>query len=110
MYQGLQLKDYLQFLKVTEEEFKKNYEEQAKKNVLSQLIISQIIKEEKIEATEEEVEAQIAEQAASVEKSVEEYKKGMDPRQFDYIKSDIVITKLFDFLKANNEMVVEESK
>ena len=110
MYQGLQLKDYLQFLKVTEEEFKKNYEEQAKKNVLSQLIISQIIKEEKIEATDEEVDAKIAEQAASVEKSAEEYKKGMDPRQVDYIKSDIVITKLFDFLKANNEMVVEESK
>ena len=40
----------------------------------------------------------------------EEYKKNMDPRQFDYIRSDIIITKLFDCLKANNEMYVEESK
>lgn len=110
MYQGLKLDDYLAFLKTTKAEFAKNYEEQAKKNVLSQLIISQIIKDEKLEATEEEVDAKIAEQAASVEKSAEEYKKNMDPRQFDYIKSDIVITKLFDFLKANNEMYVEESK
>ena len=110
MYQGLKLQDYLDFIKTTKEEFRKNYEEQAKKNVLNQLVISQIIKDEKIEATDEEVEAKVAEQAASVDKSTEEYKKGMDPRQYDYIKSDIIITKLFDFLKANNEMYVEESK
>lgn len=110
MYQGLKLQDYLDFIKTTKEDFRKNYEEQAKKNVLNQLVISQIIKDEKIEATDEEVEAKVAEQAASVDKSAEEYKKGMDPRQYDYIKSDIIITKLFDFLKANNEMYVEESK
>ena len=110
MYQGLKLQDYLDFIKVSKEDFRKNYEEQAKKNVLNQLIISQIIKDEKIEATDEEVDAKVAEQAASVDKSAEEYKKSMDPRQFDYIKSDIIITKLFDFLKANNEMYREENK
>ncbi|MBQ7912844.1 MAG: trigger factor [Clostridia bacterium] len=108
MYQGLKLQDYLDFLKVDVTEFRKNYEEQAKKNVLNQLVISQLIKDEKIEATDEEVDAQIAKQAAEVNKTAEEYKKNMDPRQFDYISSDIVITKLFDFLKANNEMYVEE--
>ena len=110
MYQGLKLQDYLDFLKVTVADFRKNYEEQAKKNVLNQLVISQLIKDENIQATEEEVEAKVAEQAASVSKTTEEYKKGMDPRQFDYIRSDIVITKLFDMLKANNEMFVEEEK
>ncbi len=107
MYQGLKLQDYLDFLKVTMADFRKNYEDQAKKNVLNQLIISQLIKEENIEATEDEVNAKVAEQAASVGKETEEYKKGMDPRQFDYIRSDIIITKLFDMLKANNEMVKE---
>ncbi|MBO5412296.1 MAG: trigger factor [Clostridia bacterium] len=108
MYQGMKLQDYLDFLKTTMADFRKNYEEQAKKNVLNQLIISQLIKDEKIEATEEEVEARVAEQATSVSKTTEEYKKNMDPRQFDYIRNDIIITKLFDFLKANNEMYVEE--
>ncbi|MBR4943021.1 MAG: trigger factor, partial [Clostridia bacterium] len=108
MYQGLRLQDYLEFLKVTEADFRKNYEEQAKKNVLHQLIISHIINAEKIEATEEEVDAKIAEQAASVEKEAEEYKKTMDPRQVEYIRSDIVITKLFAVLKANNEMYKED--
>lgn len=109
MYQGLKLQDYLDFLKITKADFRKNYEEQAKKNVLNQLIISHIIDAEKLAATEEEVDAKVAEQAASVEKTTEEYKKNMDPRQFDYIRSDIVITKLFSFLKANNEMYVEEA-
>ena len=108
MYQGLKLQDYLDYLQITKADFRKNYEEQAKKNVLNQLIISYLIEAEKIEATEEEVDAKIAEQAASVDKPMEEYKKNMDPRQFDYIRSDIVITKLFDFLKANNEMYLED--
>ena len=108
MYQGLKLQDYLEFLKVDVAEFRKNYVDQAKKNVLNQLVISQLIKDEKIEATDEEVDAQIAKQAAEVNKTAEEYKKNMDPRQFDYISSDIIITKLFDFLKANNEMYLED--
>ena len=108
MYQGLKLQDYLEFLKVSLVDFRKNYEEQAKKNVMSHLIISQIIKDEKIEATEEEINEKVAQQAESVGKETEEYKKNMDPRQFDYIANDIIITKLFDFLKANNEMYKED--
>ena len=77
MYQGLKLQDYLDFLKITNADFRKNYAEQAEKNVKSQLIISQLIKDEKIEATEEEVDAKVAEQAASVNKTAEEYKKNM---------------------------------
>ena len=110
MYQGLKLADYLSFLKVSEADFRKNYQAQAEKNVKNQIIISHIIEAEKIEATTEEVDAKISEQAASVEKTAEEYKKTMDPRQIDYLRNDIIITKLFDFLKANNEMYVEESK
>ncbi|MBE7093316.1 MAG: trigger factor [Clostridiales bacterium] len=106
MYQGLKLADYLSFLKVSEADFRQNYAAQAEKNVKSQLIISHIIDVEKIEATEEELEAKIAAQAASVDKDPAEYKATMDPRQIDYLRNDIIITKLFDFLKANNEMFV----
>ncbi len=108
MYQGLKLQDYLDFLKTTMADFRKNYEEQAAKNVKNQLIIGKLIEEEKVEATEEEIDAKVAEQAASVGKTVEEYKKNIDPRQIDYIRSDIVITKLFKALKDGNEMYIEE--
>ena len=73
MYQGLKLQDYLDFLKITKADFRKNYDDQAKKNVLNQLIISHLIAAEKIVATEAEVDAKVADQAASVGKTAEEY-------------------------------------
>ncbi len=109
MYQGIRMEDYLSYIGTTREEYKKNFEEEAKKNVLHQLIVEKIIKLENISATEEEIGAKVAEQAASVGKATEEYKKSMDPRQLSYIENDIKVTKLFDFLMANNEMVTEEN-
>ena len=77
---------------------------------MSQLVIEKIVREEKIKAEDAEVEEKIKEQAASVGKTAEEYKKGMDPRQVEYISNDIIITKLFDFLAANNELYIEKAK
>ena len=108
MYQGIKLDDYMKYIGTTREEYKKNFEEDAKRTVLHQLIVEKIIKLENIEATQEEIDAKVAEQAKSVGKEAEEYKKTMDPRQFEYIESDIKVTKLFDFLKANNEMIKQE--
>ncbi len=104
-YQGLQLEDYVKYMGQTMEQFRAQFNEQAKSRVLSQLVLEKIIKDEKITATEEEINNRIAEQAASVEKTVEEYRKNMDPRQYEYIANDIIITKLFDFLTANNNLV-----
>ena len=107
MQQGIKLDDYLQYVRSTREEYKKSFADDARKAVLSQLIVEKIIALEKIGAGEEEVEAKIAEQASSVGKEPEEYKKTMDPRQRQYIESDIKVTKLFEFLMANNEMITE---
>ena len=108
MYQGVKLDDYLAYIGTTREEYKKQFEPEARTAVLHQLILEKLIETEKIEATEEEVEAKIAEQAASVGKEPEEYKKTMDPRQREYLANDIKVTKIFDFLMANNEMVKAE--
>ena len=107
MYQGLKLEDYIKYTGTTMEEFRGQFKPQAQPRVLSQLVVEKIVKSEKFEATEAEVDAKIKEQAESVEKTFEEYKKTIDPRQVEYIKNDIVITKMFDFLQANNEMYVE---
>ncbi len=104
-YQGLQLKDYVEYMGQTMAQFRAQFEEQAKSRVLTQLVIEKIIRTEKITATTEEIEAEIAKQAASVDKTVEEYKKNLDARRMEYIANDIVITKLFDFLTANNNLV-----
>ncbi len=108
MYQGLKIEDYIKYMGQTMEQFRAQYKPQAAPRVLSQLVIDKIIRTEGFTAEDAEVEAKIAEQAASVEKTAEEYKKSMDPRQYEYIKSDIIITKLFDFLAANNELYTED--
>ena len=105
MYQGLKLEDYIKYMGHTMEQFRAQFADQAKTRVLSQLVIEKIVKDENITASAEEVDAKIAEQAASVGKSAEEYKKNIDPRQQEYITNDIVITKLFAFLEENNNMV-----
>lgn len=108
--QGITLDDYLQFTKQTMDEFRSQFADQARKTVLNQLIIEKLVKLEGITAEDGEVEEKLKEQAASVDKDVEEYKKTVEARQMEYIKNDIILTKLFDFLKANNEMYTEEQK
>ena len=106
MYQGIKLDDYLKYVGQTRDEYKKHFEEEARRTVLHQLIVEKLIKELSIEATQEEIDAKVAEQAASVGKEAEEYRKTMDPRQMEYIEGDIKVTKLFDYLQANNEMTL----
>ena len=108
MYQGIRLDDYLKYLNTTREAYMHTFDEESKRTVLHQLIVEKIIKLENIGATQEEIDEKIAEQAKSVGKEAEEYKKTMDPRQFEYIESDIKVTKLFNFLKENNEMIKQE--
>ncbi len=110
MYQGIKLDDYLKYVNQTRDEYKKHFEEEARRTVLHQLIVEKLIKELNIEATETEIADKVAEQAASVGKEAEEYRKTMDPRQLEYIEGDIKVTKLFDYLQANNEMFVAEAK
>ena len=106
-YQGIKLEEYIKYMGITMEQFRAQFTEQAQPRVLSQLVIDKIIRAENIKAEDSEVDAKLAEQAQSVGKTAEEYKKSVDPRQIEYIQSDIIITKLFDFLKNNNELYTE---
>ncbi len=104
MYQGLNFKDYLKVTNQTEESIREAYKESALSRVKKQLIVNKIIEDEGISASDEEVDLKVAEQAASVNKEVEEYRQSMDPRQFDYIRNSIIVDKLFAFLVSNNDI------
>ncbi|MBO7345511.1 MAG: trigger factor [Clostridia bacterium] len=103
-YQGLKLADYLKYMGKSMDEFRKGYTEQATELVKSQLVIEGIIEREEIVATEEDVEARVAEMAKAQNKPAPDVKKNINARQLDYIKNEIVIKKFFDFLKTNNEI------
>ena len=108
MYQGIKPDDYYKYINQTRDEYKKHFEEEARRTVLHQLIVEKLIKELNIQATEEEIAEKVAEQAASVGKEPAEYRKTMDPRQLEYLEGDIKVTKLFDYLESNNEMTVKQ--
>ncbi len=100
MYQGLKLEDYLKMTNSTMEEFRKGYVPDATNQVKGQLVIDKIITDEKIEATEEEIVARIAELAEHSKKPAEEYTKNITDSQRDYISKNIIIKKLFAYLKS----------
>ena len=102
MYQGLKFEDYLKYTNQTMEAYREGLKESAKDHVKTQLVIDKILTDEKIEATKEDVDAKIAEQAQSVGKDAEEYAKTVSDKQRGYIENGVVIDKLFKFLKDNN--------
>ncbi len=102
MYRGLKFEDYLKYTGMTMEDFRKQNEARATSDVKTRLVFEAIIKAENIDVTDAQVDEQVAKMAEGAKKTVEEYKNDMDPRQLDYIKNDILMTNLIDFLKENN--------
>ena len=100
-YQRMKLEDFLKYTNQTMEDYRKTFEEQAKKSVKQQLVIDAIIKAENFEATDDEVKEKLSEMYAKNGKDAPDF-NGYDKKQFDYIKQDIIINKLFDMLKAEN--------
>ena len=62
-YQGLKLEQYLQMMGKTMEDIRKEYEPQAIEGIKSRLALEAVIKAEKIEATDKEIEEKIKEMA-----------------------------------------------
>ena len=102
MYQGLKLDDYLKYTNQTREDYKKSFNKQAEEQVKSQLVLGQIITDEKITASQEEIDAKIAEQATMMGKTFEDFKKSLNENQIDYFENNAVLDKLFVFLTENN--------
>ncbi len=102
MYQGMNLDSYLEMIKLTREDLRKEYKESAERNVKARLVLEAIITAEKLEVTPEDIDAKLAEVAKSAGKELEEYKKTVSERQLDYIANDLIYGKLTAFLNANN--------
>ena len=83
-YQGLNLKQYLQMVGKSEEDMRKEFEEQAKVSVKSRLVLDAIVKAEKIEASEEEIEEKIKEMAENYGRNADELKNNQ--HLINYIK------------------------
>lgn len=99
-YQGLKLEQYLQMMGKTEADIKKEYEPQAIEGIKSRLALEAVIKAEKIEATDSEVEEKMKEMAKNYGKeNDEEFLKNENVK--NYIKQGIASEKAIDFLVKN---------
>ena len=99
-YQGLKLDQYLKMLGKTEEEMRKEYEPQAIEGIKSRLAIEAVIKAEKIEATDKEIEDKMKEMAKNYGKENDEaFLKNENVR--NYIKEGLESEKAIDFLIKN---------
>ena len=104
-YQGATLESYLELTRSSMEELRNVNRPSAENAVKTQLVIGEIIKKEKITVSQEEIDAKLQEIATKYQKSLEEYKKLVGEYELSYIANDIIITKLFDFLFKNNNLI-----
>lgn len=98
-YQGINLDKYLKIMNKTRKEIEENYKEQAEKNVKSRLILEAIIKEEKIESTDEEINAKIKEMATNYGRKEEELSKNEALKE--YIANTIKTEKAIELIIKN---------
>ena len=99
-YQGLKLEQYFQMMGKTEEEVRKEYEPQAIEGIKSRLALEAVIKAEKIEATDKDIDEKMKEMAKNYGKeNDDEFLKNENVR--NYMKQGIESEKAINFLVEN---------
>lgn len=101
-YQGISLDQYLKMMNMTREQVAENYKEQAEKNVKTRLVLEAIVKEEKIEASQEEIDEKIKEMATSYGRKEEELNKNEALKE--YLANNIKTEKAIELIVKNAKM------
>ena len=99
--QGLKLADFMKYTGQDEKAFRANYRDQAEKSVKAHLVLEAIENAEAFEATEEEIDEQIAKFAPQTGKSVDELKATFSEADREYFKADAIRDKAIKFLVDN---------
>ena len=103
--QGLKLETYLQYMGQTMEQFRQSFMPQAEKQVKIRLALEAVALAEKIEATEEDVEAEIKRIAEMYKMEVEQVRSVVNLAD---LKKDLAVNKAIDFIKEK-AVVVEKA-
>ena len=99
--QGLKLADFIKYMGQDEKSFRNQYREQAEKSVRANLVLEAVENAENFEATEEEIDAEIAKFAGQVGQDVENLKKNLTEGDREYFKADVIRDKAVKFLCDN---------
>ena len=98
-YQGMNLDQYLKMIGKTKKEFRDDYKEQAEKQVKTTLVLEAIMKDAKIEVTEEEIETKIKEMAEMYGQKEEDVKNNVKLRK--YVQTTLETEKTIHYIVDN---------
>lgn len=105
-YQGLDLKSYYEYTNSTEEKVREYMKDAGQKRVKTELVLGEIAKVEKVEATDEELREKAVEMAKQY--GTKDLEKTIDlilNAQKEYIKIDVVNEKTIKLLIDNSKTV-----
>ena len=100
-YQGMKLDDYFKYTGQTREQVREMYKPTAEERVRTQLVIEAVMKAEGIQATDEEIDAEISKYADQNKKSLDEFKAMLTDGDKTYFAEIASLQKTVEFLKAN---------
>lgn len=98
---GLSMEQYMQFSGMTPDKLKEQVRPEAETRIKSSLVLEQIAKEENIEVSEEEVNAEIEKMAAAYGMEADKLKEYMGDAEKESMKRDISVTKAVDLIMEN---------
>ena len=99
--QGMNMQQYLGYLGMTEEQMVENQKEASLKGIKSRLVLEAIVKAENIEATEEEVDAEITRMGEQYSMILERMKNILSEDQINEIRENLKTKKALKFLVDN---------
>ncbi len=100
--QGLSFEQYMQFSGTTPEKLKEQVRPDAIKRIQGSLVLEQIVKEENIEASEEEVEAEIQKMADAYGMETDKIREVMGDSERESMKKDIALQKAVEFIMEHS--------
>ena len=98
-YQGMRFEDFLKYTGQTEAQVRDQFRDEATNVVKGELVLKAIRKAESLEPTQEEIDDVTARYAKASGKDVEEFKKGLNEQQLEYIKEDAATIAVLNLLK-----------
>lgn len=98
---GLSMEQYMQFSGMTIDKLKEQVRPEAEMRIKSSLVLEQIAKEENIEISDEEVDAEIEKMAAQYGMEADKLKEYMGESEKTSMKRDLAVTKAVDLIMEN---------
>ena len=98
---GLSFQQFLQYSGQTIEKFRENTRPEAIKRIKTSLCLEKIAEEQKLEATDEDIDKRIADMAKQYGMKEEDLKKNIQDDELDTFKEQIKMEKAIDFVMDN---------